>query len=196
MRAENGEAKWFNAAQSDRKRRTAPGAATAARDVSAHVLARRHREMAARMAAQESRGDIADEKLASSRLDSVARRGFEPPDLFLERKSLQESDLELSRGPIVRIVQDVDALDGPNRASEKRPRLHAWTDYQVAPVMILDGPRGTRARACAPPRAPPSGSGRSSRRRELVQLQHGAPVARRAAGPDRLRLGEDGGREL
>jgi hypothetical protein len=77
MRAENGEAKWFNAAQSDRKRGTAPGAATAARDVSAHVLARRHREMAARMAAQESRGDIADEKHASSRTKSVARMGFE-----------------------------------------------------------------------------------------------------------------------
>jgi hypothetical protein len=34
--------------------------------------------MAAQMAAQESRGDIADEKLASSRMNSVARMGFEP----------------------------------------------------------------------------------------------------------------------
>ena len=47
--------------------------------------------------------------------------GIRTPDLFLERIRLQKSDLEASTPRIVQKWELVDAPDGPNRASEKRP---------------------------------------------------------------------------
>jgi hypothetical protein len=48
--------------------------------------------------------------------------GSEPITLFLERKRLQKSDLEASTTRIIQKWKLVDAPDGPNRASEERPR--------------------------------------------------------------------------
>jgi hypothetical protein len=51
----------------------------------------------------------------------LQRRERTKHDLFLERKRLQKRDLEASTPRIVQKWALVDAPDGPNRASEKRP---------------------------------------------------------------------------